>query len=76
MAPDFASRYAALGRADDAEASLDGRSLDESLQYFFDEVLAMHDFLLSFQMQDGSTPPWPTPHDEPISLARLAGRGR
>ncbi len=78
MAPDFASRYAALGQADSREAarSLASQSLDDSLQHFFDEVLAMHEFLLSFRMQDGSTPPWPKPAGQPISIAKLAAGGR
>ncbi|GEM_PF-6076046 len=78
MAPDFATRYAALGRADEEEAaaSLAERSLDESLQHFFDEVLSMHEFLLSFRLQDGSTPPWPAPTSDPISIAVLAREAR
>lgn len=78
MEPDFATRYAALGRADldEVAASLAEQSLDESLQHFFDEVLAMHEFLLSFRLQDGSTPPWPTPTSDPISIAVLAREAR
>ena len=78
MLPDFAAKYAALGRADSEEAAqaLAERSLDDSLQHFFDEVLAMHEFLLSFEFPDGSTPPCPMPTGHPISIAKLAAGGR
>lgn len=78
MTLDFAARYAALGRADTNESAafLKTQSIEDSLQHFFDEVLAMHEFLLSFQLQDGSTPPWPQPTGHPISLAKLADEGR
>lgn len=78
MRPDFAARYSGLGKADDLEAAADlaDLSMDDSLRHFLDEVLAMHEFLLTFQLPDGSTPPWPTPTGEPISLARLARLGR
>ncbi len=78
MQQDFAARYAALGRTDDKQAAADAadRSLDEALEHFLDEVLAMHEFLLTFHLPDGSTPSWPTPTSEPVSLAILARRGR